>query len=204
MTTEPPVATIFNSDTFKHFMTSAYLIGDLIQEYDKRNILVSCYPAEVEREVPGNDGKMTKVKFNTDVMMKAILDKYGIPDENRLKGSQTKSPKLVDKLQDTATQAIAKGSHVVFMPNSTTDLNENPQEMSALVSMDGHMACEAVMSGYVKAKLKPKDDKEFAQKMDESRIMPHWKYQFSDFEYFDNKVKQNGNGLKEFFYPDPK
>jgi hypothetical protein len=174
-----PAAVIMQGDNDKHLKASAYLLGEVLRERDDKNVVVYAYPS---------DANKTK--------MDQAIKVFGV--STVINGSHEKNKTLADKLKDAAPDAIKKGIHTIFMPNTVDDFNESPQEIAKLVSLEAIDICQNAMSDAVKAK-KPKDDVEAAKLTDGVRIMPAWRFQFMDQAHIENQIDQDVYKLKEIF-----
>ena len=179
-----PAAVILNGDTNKHLMASAFLIGEVLKDRTDKNIFVFSYTTDE-----------TKTKAAD------IIKKFGLPVAI---SGPAKIHKLKDMVRDCVAEAIKKGCHTIYMPNTLTDFNETPAEHSNLITVEAMYACQEAGNKAVEAKAKDKDlsPKELGKIQDQYRIMPAWRFQFMVQEHIENQVKQNTHGLKEFFYPD--
>lgn len=180
----PKQAVLFLADSDRRLLNSAFLLGKL----DTKDLLVSAY---YKRDA--------EKKIDTAKATEAVLQHFKIEKSNA-KMSDGKGISLEDRIRELAKECIKQKIHVIAIPTTAEDLNEDPEKISAFVGHEAYDICNKVTEEFVESK-KPKDDQERNKLLEEYSVHPNFLFSFMDDGYiYDNRSIY---GLNEIF-PDKK
>lgn len=189
-------ATIFNTDTKDHFIASAYMLGDLVHEIGKDNIQVNCFYHTSKTKIKDGNKEKEVEASNIDLCKEIIVNHFKIPEKNVF--FKDKGVTMFDKLESTVKEALNSKAevHVINMPTTQQDKNENPTEINSMLQGEALNLCYLLVNQHVD-NMKLKDGKEIQNQRDRFRISPMWRFQYMDVQYLKDNLHRHG--LSQFF-----